>query len=306
MKLRFVSCLSSLIFVAGIASAQSNAVYGVTGVAGGSSSLYSINISTGAGTLIGATGFSGVGGLAFSPGGVLYGIAAPVNSEVLVQPARGASPRLVASGRQLITINTTTGAGTLVGGTGVTQGFSDLTFRSDGVLFAITGGGQLYTINTSTGLATAVGSNQGGVTGGGLAFNSSNVLYLADFDALYTVNTTTGVRTFVKDLNFSQFSNPDNTRISGMQFHPANGTLYAAVLTDFFDPFGSVNLSSGLVTNIGNPGVLLEGIAISGTPQAPPPPPPSSVPVPSSILVLTVGLAVTGIWMVWRRKSQRA
>src|SRR5437660_12817234 len=64
----------------------------------GAASLYSISPTTGAATLVGATGFRQISALAFAPNGTLYGIG------------RNGTGALV-----LLTINTATGAGTQVG-----------------------------------------------------------------------------------------------------------------------------------------------------------------------------------------------
>jgi hypothetical protein len=97
--------------------------------------LYTINVATGVGTLIGHTG-DGVQGLAFSPGGVLYGWDVVLG---------------------LVTINTATGAATdvnpAIGGTGDIQ---SIIFGPDGKLYG--GCNALYIIDPTTGAYTLVGS----------------------------------------------------------------------------------------------------------------------------------------------------
>jgi hypothetical protein len=102
--------------------------------------LVRIDINTGAATIIGSLGVY-LGGLAFGPNGVLYGIGS--NNE----------------GGNFYQIDIGTGAATLVGPTGF-PGFTGLTLVGDhdppsfGNLYACTSDGRVYTINEATGLAT--------------------------------------------------------------------------------------------------------------------------------------------------------
>src|SRR5919106_926597 len=81
-------------------------------------------------------------------------------------PGRGTLFGTDASGGNLITINPVTGAGTVVGDTGLGfAAFGGLDFSSDGTLFAAvniagnggTGSDHLATIDTATGAATVIG-----------------------------------------------------------------------------------------------------------------------------------------------------
>ena len=109
----------------------------------GAASFYRLDPATGTATLIGPIGYARVGAMDFAPNGTLYAIA---------QVGSVSEGGLTVD---LITINTATGAGTLVGNTGISANvFQDIAFRpSDGKLFAYNSG-DLYTINPSTGLAT--------------------------------------------------------------------------------------------------------------------------------------------------------
>ena len=63
------------------------------------SSLYRIDLSSGAATLIGDTGFERLGGLAASPAGVLYGYTP--GALYTIDTTSGAATRSRAAGRQL-------------------------------------------------------------------------------------------------------------------------------------------------------------------------------------------------------------
>lgn len=105
---------------------------------GTTSNFFSINLATGAPTLIGSTGFDGVMDFAFDSQGVLWAV----------------------NNFDLWTIDTSTGASThkaAITGTGPVMG---IMFDALDVLYATdyTPSSSLYTINTSTGAATLVGN----------------------------------------------------------------------------------------------------------------------------------------------------
>ena len=115
--------------------------------------FFSFNLLTGTSTRIGSTGVT-IDALAFSPTGTLFALGQ-------------------GEGR-LFTINTATGATTVVGELNVDQNssFAGLTFAPDGTLYAAIDD-QLFTVNPATGAATSVdpmgfGPNFGAISG--LAF----------------------------------------------------------------------------------------------------------------------------------------
>lgn len=118
--------------VRGLAFSPSDVLYATIASGGGSSAnLYTINVSTGATTLIGAVGI--MQGLTFSSSGTLYGWSNVIG---------------------LVTIDPTTGVVTDVNpSVGSADNIQTLAFSPGGVLY---GGSQavLYTINTSTGEPT--------------------------------------------------------------------------------------------------------------------------------------------------------
>lgn len=146
------------------------------------SNLYTINLATGAVTLIGPTAVPrGKPDAAFRADGTMFSY----------------TTEYLDNGGGLYTVNLTTGAMTLVGDTGVSPWDISLTFEAGTLV--MTDGDTIYTVDTSTGLATPV-------TGQGTETNDSNMstthpvtgqVYLGDSDNseffdLYTLNTTTG------------------------------------------------------------------------------------------------------------------
>ena len=137
----------------------------------GIADLYQIDPTTGGSTVIGSTGFERVGGIDFDPlTGQLYGFG---------ERDDGSNEQV------LITIDPTTGAGTEVGPTNIPNTGSlaptDLSFRSDGTLFAFTDGPeQLHTLDLMTGAATLVGNVDpfDGV-GNAIAFDPTDLLFWA-------------------------------------------------------------------------------------------------------------------------------
>ncbi|TVQ33057.1 MAG: hypothetical protein EA376_03090 [Phycisphaeraceae bacterium] len=122
--------------VRGLAFDPSDTLYAIVNVFGGTLDfLYTIDLQTGEGQLIGSTGFTNLQGLEFDSSGTLFGWD-------------------TAGNRGLVIINTTTGAGSLVGAAGGTLDIQTLAFDADGALF---GAGQnLYSINAATGQFTLV------------------------------------------------------------------------------------------------------------------------------------------------------
>ena len=167
---------STLVFP--LTTSAGEILYGATGSQGVTSVLYQIDKTTGAGTAIGSIGFN-VSGIAFDPtSGILYGLSGNADAG----PA------------ELVTINTTTGAGTLVGTvTGaVTDAFPDITFDAAGNLYAWTeNGDRLVKIDKATAAVTFVGPPVGsGRTG--LAFSHAGILYLEVSGSLRIIDPVTG------------------------------------------------------------------------------------------------------------------
>lgn len=139
-----------------------------------SGSLWTIDIDTGATTLIGPTGVNGCVGLAFDPfSGDLYGL----------------------SGGDLYSVDTSTGAFTLIGdGRWISCGLS---FSPGGQLFAFNLDGDLYTVDPLTVETTAVGGRGNPIPAGTISedstFTRSGELYATDYrGGIYRTDTITG------------------------------------------------------------------------------------------------------------------
>jgi hypothetical protein len=224
-------------------------VYAVSGAGGSASTLYTLDPLTGnptstLGTVtVGGTGVM-VSGIAFDPlNGNLYGAAndpitgkaelltintssavatpigtfntTPPNSNVtsLAFAANGTLYGYVKTGtpgESLFTINTATGAASLVGGSGIGSTSGDgLAMSTAGTLYFAGKGatGALYTLNTSTGAATAGPTFSGAPLSNSqikaLSFDSAGTLYGIDLQPvtfladLITIDPTSGVITTI-------------------------------------------------------------------------------------------------------------
>jgi hypothetical protein len=274
------------------APAFAEVLYGADGAGGNPANLYILNPATGAiVSTVGPIGFS-VTGLAIHPTtGVLYG---------------STSRKSAASPHSLITINKTTGAGTLVGSfiVGSLETMADLTFTSDGTLYGWLepSSDDLYTINTATGAATLVGNSGLSTFGSGLAANAANVLFYAgdgDTGPLRTISRTTGLPTTVGTLNGST-----ERSISAMAFNAA-GTLYAVRLNDDGSASGvadllTINTTTAAITILGPTVNALDAIVFDGGVVVVALP--TAVPTldMESLAALLVLLAAGGLWMARR------
>jgi hypothetical protein len=151
----------------------------------------------------------------------------------------------------LYRIDTSTGAATAIGPTGVDR-LGGLAFDAAGTLFGYTSG-MLYTLNTQTGAATPVGPLGLSLPEGGLSFRPSDgTLFgfgsLAAGDVLVTINTQTGAATVVGQLG------PEGRDPSGLTFTP-QGELYALATRDGLpDTLIRIDPQTAAVTTIGQLG----------------------------------------------------
>ena len=154
-------------------------IFGSTGF-NDTGKIYTLNPTTGAGTLVGSSGFEAVSSLAFDLNGTLFG-------------SGSIDPNSVTD--RLITINPTTGAGTLVGLYNVPgiSGIDGLAVHpANGTLYGVSvandGTDPLFSINKSTGQATSVGI----LTEAGSGNASPQPIVGLTFDSLGNLYGSTG------------------------------------------------------------------------------------------------------------------
>lgn len=274
------AALLSLVMV-NAASAQT--LYGVTGAGNATSSLYTIDTTTGAATLVGATGFSHVTGLSFDPtSGVLYGhVSDTFNS----------------GDTQLITINPLTGAGTLIGTTGIQS--PDMAFRSDGTLFAWSefsdNGNQnddLFVINKVTATATIVAESGTGTSNTGLAFSTNGTLFLKPGTQLFTLDPNTGL----VDSNLGSITVDTGNNLNNALAFNSDTQGFSLSRLDGTSFLYSVDTTNMTATEIGDMGV--DGMAALAFGVA--------VPEPATVVLIT-GVALAGAAVGYRkvRKARR-
>jgi sugar lactone lactonase YvrE len=190
---RFAFLIVALpLLFAGTGRAWGEMLYAVSGAGGTASVLYRIDAATGNAQVVGPTGFTHVTALSFNPvTGVLYGHQSDITGS-------GAT--------NLLAIDPTTGAGTVIGSTG--QQIPDMSFSASGVLYAWSEGmivtdslgdpsfatnDDLYRIDPSTGAATKVGESGLITVETGLAFDKNGTLWLKPSNDLYTLDPNTGL-----------------------------------------------------------------------------------------------------------------
>ncbi len=158
------------------------------------------------------------------------------------------------SSDNIYTINTFTGAATLVGPSGRDLSYSGLAYdTSTGTMYVsdVTLPGPAWglgTVNLATGAVTMIGDHITTVDVHGLAYDSTNdVLYGADMFpgngcGLVTVDRVTGAATFI-----GLFSGAACLQIRGLAYDPGLDILYGADLTRLY----TINSTTGAATLVG-------------------------------------------------------
>jgi hypothetical protein len=233
--------LSTVAIAAAISAANAanaSVLYGSDFAQGPTSTLYTVNQSTGALTPVGDIGVE-IGDLT-NIGGTLVGINISNNGLYTINPTTGAGGSFVTvtgtrgpitsiaynpvtnvlygnttdafSGSDILyTIDPVTGAATTVGGLSVANLFG-LGFGQTGSLFATTQTGNVYSVDPLTGTVTLLGAGSVGVLFDVASRPEDNVLFAGpDNSSLVTLNPVTGAGTTVGP--FGSFTN-----IAGLAF----------------------------------------------------------------------------------------
>ncbi len=232
---------------------------------GSSSSLFQLDESTGAATLLtnvnGANDLGQIAGLTFL-GGELF-----------------ASDIFGDNNLRTGSINTNTGLFT-----GISDQDGSINWHSlaadeqAGILYAVESGSNVLKSLTPQGATTTIGSGLG-VNMAGLAFDDGNgILYgLGQDRGLYTIDTTLGTKSLVGVAISLSSSGNQNSR--GLAYDENTDTLYVSDTNGLF----SLNVNNGSATFIGshNQG-FLDGLAFLDT----------SIPEPSTYFLLFLALGV--------------
>jgi DNA-binding beta-propeller fold protein YncE len=203
----------------------------------------------------------------------------------------------------LVQINHLTGAGTVVGSTGLSTIFEgDLAFNpTNGSLYgigSISGSNvQLFQINVATGAATVIGNTPTVADYSALAFNSAGVLFAIDTGAagnsiLSIMNPLTAgiISSITMNVNLGS--------TAGLTFDYATGTAYVADGNGGTNLLYTLDTTTGIATSIGALGNSdIAGLAFRQTIAA-------TVPDGGSGVAL-LGLGLTGLMMLQRTASRR-
>lgn len=187
--------------------------------------------------------------------GLVTGLAYDPNNDVLYGINRNFDT--------LLSINTSTGAGTTIGSLGIDTVAGGLAFdrNSNTLYYNDNTSSSMYSINTTTGAATLIGLNGIGLMQG-LAFDpNSNTLYATSSptNSLYTINTATGAATLVGPFGVSLNDH-------GLGFDNTTNTLYCTNFVGSPDNLYTVNTSTGALTVVGPLSTSINGFTVQQSP----------------------------------------
>lgn len=263
---RFSLLVVSLALLAPGLRADPFAFYGITGAGSDPSILYQLDPNNGAIlSTVGNTGLTHVTAMSFNPlDGKLYVASSGTDAS-------------------LYTINTSTGAATLIGALGGADNIPDMTFRSDGTLFAWSENNDtLKTINVSTGVATDMGFGTG-TSQTGLEFGPNGVLYLKPGSDFYTVDAAHAT---------VAYSMTTGVSLQNLLAIDSAGRVYSGVRDSSSTLLYTIDLQTTQALLIGTAGAKLSAIAFTGTAPA--------IPEPSTYAMM-FGAAALGL-ALWRRR----
>lgn len=272
----------------------------------GPATLYNISPTTGAATPIGPIGFARVGSLDFSPvDGKLYGVGFNGTSVVLItiDPFTGAGTQVGPLGftgnAGVYDIAFRPSDGTLFA---VAQGVVSQSSAVPVNLYTID------TATGAATLVGPLGTTPPGLNGNGLAFRGATLFYGAgnvggvnDDNALFTLDQSTGLATLQTAITFQgTFGSGNGPRPSAMKFDPVAGILWAVVITD--EPTTSTLASfapgSSVATAVGQTLTGMDAIAVAS---------PTAVAVPTlsqwAEIALVAALVVVALVTLRRRRN---
>ena len=172
----------------------------------GAKSLYTVNLTTGAASLVGFHGVTDMFGLAYdSTNDVLYGTQ-------------------FSGGSSLYTLNRTTGAATLVGNMGLGIGGLSYDSLNDRLVGVNDGSANLYEINRSTAATTLIVNTPGSNNDSGLTYDSEqNLFWDIDWSGnLYSYDPTNA---FARTQHLTGLGSYDGMAFVGAAAVPEPSTL---------------------------------------------------------------------------------
>lgn len=217
-------------------------LYAALGSSQATSDLYLLDPTDATETTVGPIGFA-LTGLAFHPiTGVLYGVTSNLSA---------------ANPRSLVTVDTTTGTGTLVGSLGLANPVADCAFDSSGNLYGFRASTQtLYQINIATGAATPVPSPKipgvVGFGGFGSDFDASDVLFVSPKgqSGLY-FSVTEPAFVLTSQIALSNGPGSGSFATIGAASFTQVAQLWGIVLASNGNFLIRVNTLTGVITNVG-------------------------------------------------------